>query len=62
MKALFLVHRYWPSVGGVEKYIQELSRALRAMGHQIEIVAGAHAEDLPPKEEHDEIRIHRVDQ
>ena len=59
MKIVFLVHRYWPSVGGVEKYIHELGRALLAMGHQVEVVAGAHTGGLPPTERHDEIRIRR---
>lgn len=41
MRILFFVHRYWPAVGGVEKYIHQLSRALLAKGHVVDVIAGA---------------------
>lgn len=44
MRVLFFVHRYWPSVGGVEKYIHGLSKALLSLGHEVHVVAGATAE------------------
>ena len=50
MKIVFLVHRYWPSVGGVEKYVHELGRALVDAGHEVDVVAGAHTVDLPSRE------------
>ena len=59
MKIAFFVHRYWPSIGGVEKYIHELGRALVGMGHHVEVVAGAHVEGLPSTQQHEGIRIHR---
>ena len=59
MKILFFVHRYWPSVGGVEKYIHELGKALIALGHQVEVVAGAHREGLPTVERHEGIPVYR---
>lgn len=59
MRIVFLVHRYWPLVGGVEKYIHELAKALLAMGHEVEVVAGAVKEGLQPREDHDGVRIHR---
>ena len=51
MKIVFFVHRYWPRVGGVERYIHCLARALVGMGHDVTVVAGAHALDLPESEE-----------
>ncbi len=59
MRIAFFVHRFWPSVGGVEKYIHELSRAMIATGHSVDIVAGDHVGNLPKTETHDGIRIHR---
>ena len=59
MKIVFLVHRYWPSVGGVEKYINQLSHALVAMGHEVDVVAGATQEGLATEETHEKICIHR---
>ena len=59
MRIVFFVNRYWPGVGGVEKYIHELGKALLAMGHRVEVVAGAHAEGLPPDEQHEGVRIYR---
>ena len=59
MKILFLVHRYWPAVGGVEKYVHELAKALGALGHHIEVVAGATREGLPESEVYQGVVIHR---
>lgn len=59
MRIVFLVHRYWPLVGGVEKYIHELAKALLAMGHEVDVVTGAVKEGLPPGEIHEGVRIHR---
>ncbi len=69
MKILFFVHHYWPSVGGVEKYIHELAKALLGLGHEVHVVAGATAErDVgsgsrgpgePGREVHDGVQIHR---
>lgn len=59
MRITFFVHRFWPSVGGVEKYIEQLSRALLAMGHGIDIVAGAHLPELPEHEMVKGLRVHR---
>jgi glycosyltransferase involved in cell wall biosynthesis len=60
MKVLFFVHRFWPSVGGVEKYILELARSLTAMDHQVSVVAGSHVSDLPEHERVDGLSIHRI--
>lgn len=59
MKIVFFVHRFWPSVGGVEKYIGELARALIELGHDVDVIAGAHVDDLKPRDTVDGIRIHR---
>ena len=59
MKITFLVHRYWPHVGGVEKYIHELAKALIGKGHDVTVVAGATTDGLSPVETHEEVRIRR---
>ncbi len=59
MRILLFVHRYWPSVGGVEKYIQELAKALIALGHDVRVVAGAHIGGLPESDVHEGIRVDR---
>lgn len=59
MRILFFVHRYWPSVGGVEKYVHELGRALLETGHRVDVMAGAHKENLPRAQMHEGLRIHR---
>ena len=59
MKILFFVHRYWPCVGGVEKYIHQLGRALLARGHEVDVVTGAYMEDLPEHEIYEGINVHR---
>ena len=59
MKLVFFVHRYWPSVGGVEKYIHELCRSLLNMGHEVDVVAGATVPGLRAYDEHEGVRIHR---
>lgn len=59
MKILFYVHRFWPSIGGVESYVLELARALKMLGHEPMVVAGATLDDQPPNDSIDSIPIHR---
>lgn len=59
MHIVFLVTRYWPAVGGVEKYIPELGKALFAMGHRVTVVTGAHQTGLSRREIHDGIEVIR---
>ncbi|MBI4716278.1 MAG: glycosyltransferase family 4 protein [Planctomycetes bacterium] len=59
MRILFFAHRYHPSIGGVEKYIHELARALLALGHEVSVLAGAHADGLPQHERHEGVVVHR---
>ncbi len=59
MKVVFFVHRYWPSIGGVEKYVHELAKTLTAAGHEVNMVAGTVAGDSPEEETFEGIRIHR---
>ncbi len=40
LRLVFLVKRFRPDIGGVEKYVQELARALVAIGHQVSVVTG----------------------
>ena len=59
MRIVFLCNRFWPAVGGVERYVGELARALLAAGHRVVVVAGDHAGGLPAREEHKGVIIHR---
>ncbi len=59
MKITFFVHRYWPSVGGVEKYVHELAKALLALGHEVSVVAGATQERLPDHSVFEGVKVHR---
>lgn len=59
MTIVFFVHRIRPSVGGVEKYVWELSRALHAAGHSVTVVAGDHTGSLAASEVLDGITIRR---
>lgn len=59
MKITFFVHRYWPSVGGVEKYVHELAKVLLALGHEVSVVAGATQERLPDHSVFEGVEVHR---
>lgn len=59
MKVVFFAYYYWPSVGGVEKYVHELAKTLLAMGHEVDVVAGATAEGMSESDVHEGVRIHR---
>lgn len=59
LRIVFLVKRFWPDVGGVEKYIFELARAVREQGHRVDIVAGDPTGQRPRFEEHAGLRLHR---
>ncbi|MGD2109076.1 MAG: glycosyltransferase family 4 protein [Phycisphaerae bacterium] len=59
MRIAFVVHRYWPLVGGVEKYIHELAKALIAMGHDVDVITAALKDGLAIREVHEGVQIHR---
>ena len=37
MKVAHVIQRYWPCVGGAERYFQELSERLASDGHQVTV-------------------------
>ena len=59
MHIAFLVPRYWPDLGGVEKYVHELGKALFAVGHRVTVVAPAYQPSLPDVEFRDGVEIRR---
>ncbi len=59
MNIIFYVYRYWPKIGGVEKYIHELALALTARGHTVSVVTGSHDNALSESETRDGVTIHR---
>ncbi len=38
MRVLHVVQRYWPCVGGAERYVQEISERLVKQGHSVDVV------------------------
>lgn len=55
----WLVKRFWPEVGGVEKYVLELGRELAEMGHSVRVVAGDPSGSHARHERHAGLSIHR---
>lgn len=55
----WLVKRFWPEVGGVEKYVLELGRELAEMGHSVRVVAGDPTGSRARHERHAGLSIHR---
>lgn len=37
MKVLHVLHRYWPAIGGSERYVQALSEYLTELGHEVTV-------------------------
>ncbi|HEX2021383.1 MAG TPA: glycosyltransferase family 4 protein [Candidatus Thermoplasmatota archaeon] len=54
----YTVHRFWPSVGGTEMALRDLSQELRALGHEISVVTSDEP-GRPPVEEVDGVRVRR---
>lgn len=59
MRIVFVTFRYWPAIGGVERYIGHLAAALVQRGHEVSVLAGAHIEGLPPRESRQGVTILR---
>lgn len=59
MNITCVAHRYWPHVGGVERYMHELAKALVAMGHTVRVIAGDTTGQLAPRDVRDGVSIHR---
>ena len=59
MRIVFLVNRYWPAIGGVERYVGELAAALIGAGHTVSVVAGDHLGSLADREIHENVTVYR---
>jgi len=59
LRLVFLVKRFRPDVGGVEKYVEELARALVDLGHHVRVVAGDPTATRPRRERLDGIDVRR---
>lgn len=55
MKILFLTRKFWPSIGGVEKHVGEISQKLIARGHEVSVVSEGDG-----KEEINKVKIFRI--
>lgn len=59
MKILQITPYYPPRTGGVENYVEALSKALTTLGHNVTIATMSHESGLPQSEVMDGIRIRR---
>lgn len=59
LRVAFFVKRFWPDVGGVEKYVFELAQALLELGHCVHVIAGDPEGTRPATESHEGIEILR---
>lgn len=59
MNILLFCDKYLPNVGGVELFIQQLSKNLTKEGHKIVIVASRSPADLPEHEIIDDVDVYR---
>ena len=59
MRILVLSHEYPPIGGGGSRVVQDVSRGLARLGHEVQIIT-AHWKDLPPEETQESVIIHRV--
>jgi len=59
MRILVLSHEYPPIGGGGSRVVQDLSRGLVRLGHEVQIIT-AHWKDLPREEIQDGVVIHRL--
>ena len=59
MRILVLSHEYPPIGGGGSRVVQDLSRGLARLGHEVQIIT-AHWKNLPHQETQEGVIIHRV--
>ena len=59
MRILMLAQFYPPLMGGIERHVQALARALAGRGHQVSVATLWHA-GLAAQEQIDGVRIHRL--
>lgn len=60
MNVLMTVHRYWPSVGGTEAFVEGLAESLAARGHDV-TVATSSEPGMPTVQERNDVTIRRFD-
>jgi glycosyltransferase involved in cell wall biosynthesis len=58
-RVLVVADSYYPSLGGSARVIAESARALRALGHEVSILAGTEDPTLPAAERIDGLRVVR---
>ncbi|HIH96099.1 MAG TPA: glycosyltransferase family 4 protein [Thermoplasmata archaeon] len=50
---------FFPSIGGVEQYLESVGKVLEGRGHQIKVLCSNHSRNLPKKETHNNFNILR---
>ena len=60
MKILFILTYYRPHVSGLTIYVERLSRALAARGHEVTVLTSHYAKNLPREETIEGVRVERV--
>lgn len=51
---------YVPHLGGVERYVEKLSKSLTGLGYEIVVITSRHHNDLPEYEKKDNVTIYRL--
>lgn len=59
LRILMVTPRYWPTTGGVQNHVAEVSRRLAALGHDVTVLTSNPGE-APETEEQDGVAIRRV--
>ena len=59
MRILNLSDFYAPTIGGLERHVETLSREFIAMGHEVDVVT-LRVGDRPAHEVRDGVRVHRI--
>ncbi len=60
LEVLFISRYFYPFVGGLEKRVHSLARALAARGFQVTIITSQPTPELPPEQILDGVSIHRL--
>ena len=60
MKIVFFARRFYPLIGGVEKHVWEISKALVKKGHDVVVITEASEENSKQQEIIAGIKIHRI--
>ncbi|MBT8486375.1 MAG: glycosyltransferase family 4 protein [Phycisphaerae bacterium] len=61
MRIVLWTRYFWPHIGGAELLALQLARGLMTRGHAVQVVTAKSDRDLPDREQHQGVSIHRFD-